>query len=1096
MSTQEWTTQFLNNRALTLPDERPLFQYRTNSDEYASLSAVLKSNPIRGGTNWAKHYHWAACFVFYAAEWWCREYAGHWSWEGIFSSLDLDAEDFAPSTRNDIITLGLWFWKRPIRRAEAGQRMFLGTIAAEGGLPLKQLAKAEGWMSHLFRVATRRYLQFGSLGISPEAIIRQQEEYIPQAYRKSSFFVVFGDVIQAVADLRTEFSLGTSSTPVAELNEKCPDWRNRFPLPLDSEVATNLLSEILTEASKTTLAGEYPKPVLLRRLVEESPRNFSLETKISIPQKLFVNEESLPQRIDLEASDSLGKTWRIGVAYSRKVDGGHALLPTNTEAKLVGAKPNSAISFTLRHAGVAVASIPLTGGEPLQEDQPWMFIEKSPEYWVLTGQAGCSTNYGGARIVVPQELEIRENDNCLLELIGKANNGYVYNFAGRISVKDNHIVYSLQTDATDSNDLFYSVSGKCCKFSQSVDTYYGKPTVYRHNIDTGTSQAITTGVHFDPITITQNLKSEEPQYGLFYCTIEDEGNTLFRRKVGILPEHIDIRGIPSAQSDCGQLIVSEHQNATIGIDDTNITVEKKESPSGLTFTLSARDNLPTSFIANFYWEGTRPIPLMIPFPIRGAELFSPNGHRSANSSLYRDALHGYRIRLFDNSKRKQDAYIHLTLSDSELMGSTDIALQHVIPIADGSIELSLIDFKRDLNELFSVATDLDAKVRFEVVVDGAIKKKFDILQYGLDLDIDQVSSHVGIPQEELSLLQDIDADEIELSSLFLDTPELPLVELKRVGNQTESICWHLGDIDTTEAPLLLMTSENSPIQCKPRFLKSQYLPAATDTERLKDAMLLSGKAMRFKAITAILDAMVKDNQHPDWKYLRQLYTHCSHIPMATFEVFACCCNSPETLASLALHMPSDFIRGFSDSFPVVWELVDSHSWRKGLSVIQKAIPEALREDQEYISTVMQTYYTNIEATDSYSMRGVREVLAEGNKLSEALVLHFISGNHTTLLQSHANDSWPEDLAWSLENHISKLPKAIQSLIPEDSDFRRPVITLPFVLAALFWQQGQCEWIGNAKKLFKIKKLINFDKLWFDGTFPYLVSYFGTILEEN
>jgi hypothetical protein len=105
-------------------------------NEYQTLRETLKTSDVASITILSG---WNAAFVLYAAEWWRREYDGHsWRWEGIFQSFDADVQKLSTEQRNQLIEKGLQYWRREVRVIN-GSRRYLGTIATEGGLPLKQL---------------------------------------------------------------------------------------------------------------------------------------------------------------------------------------------------------------------------------------------------------------------------------------------------------------------------------------------------------------------------------------------------------------------------------------------------------------------------------------------------------------------------------------------------------------------------------------------------------------------------------------------------------------------------------------------------------------------------------------------------------------------------------------------------------------------------------------------------------------------------------------------------------------------------------------------------------------------------------------------
>jgi hypothetical protein len=85
----------------------------------------------------------AATFVIWAAEYVRSAFpGGQLTWAFIFQGLGL-AEDRARGI--ELVQTGLAWWRRYVRHSEAGQRMFLYSLMAEGGLPQALMAQEGKW---------------------------------------------------------------------------------------------------------------------------------------------------------------------------------------------------------------------------------------------------------------------------------------------------------------------------------------------------------------------------------------------------------------------------------------------------------------------------------------------------------------------------------------------------------------------------------------------------------------------------------------------------------------------------------------------------------------------------------------------------------------------------------------------------------------------------------------------------------------------------------------------------------------------------------------------------------------------------------------
>lgn len=78
MLMQSWLHAMLQRRNCPQPDRRWLYAYRLDLDKYRSLKAVL-CDALQGSqvaVLMKRNRMFSALFVFYAAEWWRREYSG------------------------------------------------------------------------------------------------------------------------------------------------------------------------------------------------------------------------------------------------------------------------------------------------------------------------------------------------------------------------------------------------------------------------------------------------------------------------------------------------------------------------------------------------------------------------------------------------------------------------------------------------------------------------------------------------------------------------------------------------------------------------------------------------------------------------------------------------------------------------------------------------------------------------------------------------------------------------------------------------------------------------------------------------------------
>ena len=149
----DWKKKLLARHELATPDGRALYLYRLTEDDFSDLERLLQHrlsqlSPRFGLTSVAGLSGFAELFVLYAAEWWRRRYDGSgFSWEPILRGLGAAPEDWNPTQRSDLVKKGFRGWS--IRPRESGGLRFIGSVAVQGGLPLKLLASSRGRIGQL-----------------------------------------------------------------------------------------------------------------------------------------------------------------------------------------------------------------------------------------------------------------------------------------------------------------------------------------------------------------------------------------------------------------------------------------------------------------------------------------------------------------------------------------------------------------------------------------------------------------------------------------------------------------------------------------------------------------------------------------------------------------------------------------------------------------------------------------------------------------------------------------------------------------------------------------------------------------------------------
>jgi hypothetical protein len=143
----DWKRNLLSSRGLPCPDGRPLYRYRLTEGEFNDLEMVIREWLSRLLSQFdldemaARLTGFPGLFVLYGAEWWRRRYDGsHWSWEPILRDLGANPDEWNQAQRSECVRVGLQDWGLQLR--DSGPLRFLGTVAVQGGLPLRLLAES------------------------------------------------------------------------------------------------------------------------------------------------------------------------------------------------------------------------------------------------------------------------------------------------------------------------------------------------------------------------------------------------------------------------------------------------------------------------------------------------------------------------------------------------------------------------------------------------------------------------------------------------------------------------------------------------------------------------------------------------------------------------------------------------------------------------------------------------------------------------------------------------------------------------------------------------------------------------------------------
>ncbi|MEI6269086.1 MAG: STY4851/ECs_5259 family protein [Methylococcaceae bacterium] len=1104
---EKWLTKFLENRDLTYPIQQSLslFKYKMTDTEYSDLKTTLKfiSTINPNVEKLARITKWNEIFVIYGAEWWRREYiGGAWRWITLFSSFDADSSVLSTQQRCEIIRTGLRFWGLKVRMINGNFR-YLGTIAIEGGLPLNQLNGNTGWLGKVLGHALSKYIRLHHTGFTVDAIIRECEN-IPKIYKNDQVYIILGYIVETVVKLKRVYQSDNQADPIAYY----PKWREDFPLPIDTEIGKLLISFIL---------GQTPLPSVnninlpfrgIRSLTDNGTLQLEIEFSGFIALGALKLPETIPPRLDIELVNNLGVTHRLGVALKTSYKGKLSLKMPRPPGVINGEPSAYGYIIRFKHNSTLVHEEPLIGGEELDNEVPWIFVQRNTE-WMLEGVASISTKSTQVRILYPDHLNVPLNTQ--IQPLITLNNKKLIQATGLVQLTDNqNNSFLIKTAQEQSANLYYLQGSKLDFASTPKEIYRGLPTLVCCNNETGERTEINAqGLVARAINaINNNWQPLSPNHQGIYeiRLLDNQGNIKFRKKCVLLPEQFSIRFKPSVDSLDGSIYLENIGTAKVSCDTTiknNITNQL----NGVQIELFANNAPPKNIRLTLYWPGmTEILTLTLPFPARGGQLIDANGDRVLTNRLFQDQLYGFRLRLFNaQPNHKLNLQIHFTLNDATLLdGTGDLYYRETVTKQGAVIELAIIDYQEWIKSLLAISTNLDSYVSLLIVEGGTQLLQITIYRYHFSLEIDHAQGCVALNSTDQVGLSYDSLTQIQLMAMRLSQPEQEHIKLEvQSSQQTATGYWLFTPQKREPGPWMIYPSATSSVSFRPILWQVGAEPVAgilanIDTLTLHSAVTIAQKNLRHNVIKNILERMCTDFEHSGWAYLRHLWKHSQHLPLSSFDVWPLAVTNNKCLTALALQMDESFTQKLGEELPVFWELIPLADWLATFSCYSEYLDQVM-DDKADVLTIIQIRIKHISNLGE-SMTIVAKIINQ--KLFDVIdpELDFIINNRPIalseinkakqeLLQRQARNNWPPVLGAKLKADWQKITQPVNLKLDEIPDHKHGVIILPLLLAIYCTNtQTPKTWFGDNTIIFKLKCLKAFDEDWFNTTFRIALAY--------
>ena len=235
-------SRIVSKTELTPPDGRPLYRYPLSPEDFLELGDELRQQVASSrGTDLS-----ASGFVFWAAEHIRSRFpGGPLSWEFVVSPLGLPSDD--QGWFRSLTERGLRWWNRPIVESDAGIRMFLYSLMAEGGIP-EELLKTSGlYRNVVMGLLAEVEAEGGSAAEAwAERIALRWISRLPQTFQTADTMRLLAGLALSLAELRELLPHDLPEAAAEQwLNKHRPNWKSSIPLRMTPEIAESLIRPAL-----------------------------------------------------------------------------------------------------------------------------------------------------------------------------------------------------------------------------------------------------------------------------------------------------------------------------------------------------------------------------------------------------------------------------------------------------------------------------------------------------------------------------------------------------------------------------------------------------------------------------------------------------------------------------------------------------------------------------------------------------------------------------------------------------------------------------------------------------------------------------------
>lgn len=1102
----------LEQHALPYPDQRPLYRYRLIDEQFSALESLLREK-IRGHLSVAELGE-AACnvngfpalFVLYASEWWRRRYDGTgWSWEPIMRALGAPTDGWNQVQRSQCVSKGLQDWSLKLN-GNAGYR-YLGTIALQGGLPMRLLAEAHGALGNVLV----QVLKLASGGATPADIkgwVASLGSLLPRTYRQDEIYTLLAEVIVTVLRLKEEAKLTDAETAIACLNRKIPGWRDRFPLPVEADQAQGLIEKLIKGVMAVPAIRSSLVLPVTRTLENTDGSDWQLQSSLELPSsitnaglaRLFnLPAEELPRSGELTLT-----TGRVTHQVALRKMFGHDSLRIERQPWVVnGLTACAEHSLSLSSPNGENWHTAATRGEPLDDGLPWVFEEVDGRL-CLARQGSGAVAAADAVIAAPSEMRLAHDDDSHASVIGylQEPERLLYKVRGTVRLESGEDTFRIRTGQASAKDEHFEWKGAARlwqEFAQPDLAFKGVPNLYVARGE-GASERVQGTVAWRALGGGALVNPLGPVEARYPAT----GPIQYRARMVVLPANASI---DFEFDDSSRGVVNlVHWGATF-VESATPQVEVKANSENdvLRLQLESKSRIPHEwFELDIAWpHSTKRVRVRLPYPIEGVRVFDHlDGELQSNALLPVTRLAGTRLlALLGRASPRLSLKFELKASDGK-----ERAIEHVIRPSSDALrnEVRLQDYADDIQRLLTTSEEQDAYVTASLRVNNVPGTKIRISRYACLLE--KNGSAIRVDTQGMAAVHHDILSVLPVKATRLDAAgEEPILLSPLMSEGVAVGSWAFNPDEREPGAWLIFPEETSGLPFRPTLWT--VAGDVSYRSRLAEAIGKPDLEERTIFLDEVISSMAQDYLAPDWNDLERLVSQVGHLPLQALDLWRRLAHSVSAMAAIALRfgvIQADFVHRFGSELPFMWELVPYCAWREAIRLLLAQSAQQFGEESGRLVAVSHlnsriegfsgrypaiTNLLNIAKADALG-EAQRELVVFRNPQSvimfNAMLFEGADSMVQRLMQSHTDDNWPTGFL-GLSAMARQDPEVAQLMGPQSLGFRDSVINLPIIMAARAMNGLAGDWLSSSEHIYLLREHQSFDQDWFTEAYNYTVA---------